>query len=385
MSIAELVEVSRRYGGNPEYVLGGGGNTSWKSKDSIFVKASGTSLGTIDETGFVALDLQAVRDILCREFPVDSASREATVLSALMNARRQGQTLRPSVETILHALFPFAYVVHTHPALVNGLLCSMGAEKTVRELFGDAVIWVPYTTPGYVLSKTLFDRFAERTKQGGPAPSIVFLQNHGIFVAADSVEKIDSQYSMVFETIRRHVRRSPDFGAPDTAEESRSDEMAGLAKTIASALTKFVPTPVVKFEVNREILRCTDSESSFASLMGAFSPDHIVYAGVKPLFVPTPATGKATVNPMEQDLEKDVASYAEKEGTYPRIIAVEKLGAFAIGKNEKTAQLALSLFMDAIKVSVFSQSFGGPRFMAQPDVDFIRKWEVEQYRTSVSS
>ncbi|MEN6399246.1 MAG: class II aldolase/adducin family protein, partial [Rectinema sp.] len=121
MSMKELVEVSRRYGSDPEFVLAGGGNTSWKTNDTLFVKASGTALATIEEIGFVELDLEAVRAILRQAFPSDSAAREAQVLSALMAARKPGQTMRPSVETILHALFPYSYVVHLHPALVNGV------------------------------------------------------------------------------------------------------------------------------------------------------------------------------------------------------------------------------------------------------------------------
>jgi len=396
MSIAELVEVSHRYGGNPDYVLGGGGNTSWKSADTLFVKASGTSLGTIDESGFVALRLKEVRDILGQTFPDDSASREAQVLSALMDARLSGQTMRPSVETILHALFPFSYVVHTHPALVNGLLCSVDAEQSVYRLFGEDVLWVPYTTPGYILSKTLFDYFTGRVKQGRPFPSIVFLQNHGIFVAADTIEKIDSQYSMVFDRIRRNIARDPDFSSQSFATSGEKatpakDVVAGLGRAIASAEAAHIENPVVEFETNVEIQRFADSEASFAPLMGAFSPDHIVYAGARPLFVSLSTLGDTVANSglsatsEKKCLDGYLDAYMEKEGVCPRIVVVEKIGAFAIGKNAKAAHLAMCLFMDAVKVATYSQSFGGPHFMVQRDVDFIKKWEVEQYRSSVSA
>lgn len=424
MSITELVEVSHRYGRNPDYVLGGGGNTSWKSADTLFVKASGTSLGTIDESGFVALSLQEVRDILGQTFPDDSAAREAQVLSALMGARRPGQTMRPSVETILHALFPFSYVVHTHPAIVNGLLCSMDAEQSVYRLFGEDVLWVPYTTPGYILSKTLFDCFADRVKQGRPFPSIVFLQNHGIFVAADTIKKIDSQYAMVFDRIRHNIARDPDFSTqtystqnlaiPEGKANAAKDTVAALGDAIASAEATHIESPVapienpvVEFETNAEILRLGDSEASFAPLMGAFSPDHIVYAGARPLFVSLStlsdtaidsgeASGPATISglsgisglsaaSMKKRLDAHLDTYIKKEGVRPRIVVIEKVGAFAIGKNAKAAHLAMCLFKDAVKVATYSQNFGGPHFMAQCDVDFIKKWEVEQYRSSVSA
>jgi rhamnose utilization protein RhaD (predicted bifunctional aldolase and dehydrogenase) len=51
--IRDLVSISHFYGKNKEYVIAGGGNTSKKDKDHIWVKASGTSLADISEEGFV--------------------------------------------------------------------------------------------------------------------------------------------------------------------------------------------------------------------------------------------------------------------------------------------------------------------------------------------
>ena len=56
MSTEILVEYSNRYGKNPLFVLAGGGNTSYKTEDTLYVKGSGTSLATITEEGFVKMD-----------------------------------------------------------------------------------------------------------------------------------------------------------------------------------------------------------------------------------------------------------------------------------------------------------------------------------------
>ena len=44
MGINELVEISNFYGVNPDYVLAGGGNTSFKDNEYLYVKGSGTTL-----------------------------------------------------------------------------------------------------------------------------------------------------------------------------------------------------------------------------------------------------------------------------------------------------------------------------------------------------
>jgi hypothetical protein len=42
------------------------------------------------------------------------------------------------------------------------------------------------------------------------------------------------------------------------------------------------------------------------------------------------------------------------------------------------------LFLDTVKVAVFTESFGGPRFMDDDQIEFIRGWEVERYRSKMS-
>ena len=43
MSVQSLVEMSNRYGKNPDYVLAGGGNTSFKDAQYLWAKASGAA------------------------------------------------------------------------------------------------------------------------------------------------------------------------------------------------------------------------------------------------------------------------------------------------------------------------------------------------------
>jgi len=50
-----ISKLSRFYGSDPAIVLAGGGNTSCKVGERLFVKASGTSLATMTPDGFVAM------------------------------------------------------------------------------------------------------------------------------------------------------------------------------------------------------------------------------------------------------------------------------------------------------------------------------------------
>ena len=39
--------------------------------------------------------------------------------------------------------------------MINGILCSRNARSLTHKLFGDTVLFVPYTDPGYILFKKL--------------------------------------------------------------------------------------------------------------------------------------------------------------------------------------------------------------------------------------
>ncbi|MDR1863834.1 MAG: class II aldolase/adducin family protein [Treponema sp.] len=372
MSLEELAEISRFYGSDPEYVIAGGGNTSFKDENYLYIKASGTSLAGLRSGDFVKMDREKLRRIWDKEYPRESESREAAVLTDMMAARAPGEEgKRPSVETLLHGILPFAYVVHLHPALVNGLTCSRGGETAAAELFGGRSLWIPSVNPGYVLSRIVKDAMDDYSAKKGKPPAIIFLQNHGVFVAADSTEGIKALYAHIMDTIAGAVKRKPDvsglvnrFGASE-AWSSALRAQAGKSRK-GPWFTWFVRNP--------EIAGFIKDEKSFYPLSSALTPDHIVYAGSDPLFVKEGAP-----------LEEAWKNHLEKTGLIPKTVAFQGLGVFGLGASEKAAQTATELFIDALKVAVYSESFGGPLFMSGEQIRFINNWEVESYRSKVAS
>jgi rhamnose utilization protein RhaD (predicted bifunctional aldolase and dehydrogenase) len=208
--IKDLIEVSRYYGGQKAYVIAGGGNTSYKNENHLWIKASGINLSTIDETGFCVLDRQKLAEIPEMEFSSDPVKREEEVKDVLMASRIDPSSgLRPSVETSLHNLFNYSYVVHTHSTLVNGLLCSNLAEQKSKEIFGDKVLYLPYADPGLVLFKVTEQKIREYNLKFHHDPQVVLIQNHGIFVAADSTDEIKGIYAGIEAKLKALLKSFP--------------------------------------------------------------------------------------------------------------------------------------------------------------------------------
>ena len=59
--LQSLIDISRHYGDDPTYVIAGGGNTSFKNKERIWIKADGIPLGRHQESGFVLSLKRAAR------------------------------------------------------------------------------------------------------------------------------------------------------------------------------------------------------------------------------------------------------------------------------------------------------------------------------------
>ena len=240
MSIQQLVEISNYYGKDEEIVILGGGNTSYKDEKHLYVKGSGTMLSTITADGFVKMDRAKLSRMWDKTYSDDTDTREAEVLADLMDARVD-KDKRPSVETALHNLFRQTYVVHTHPTVVNALTCAVDGEAWAKKLFGDSAIWLGAAMPGYVLSKITKDALEKN-----PDCQIILLENHGIFVAADTVDEIKVLMDKALSTIKQNIN------------------FTGADAKIAALLSA--------------------GRDSFTAKYGIFTPDHYVYRDNEKLF-----------------------------------------------------------------------------------------------------
>ncbi len=366
--LKKIIELSNKYGSDENYVLAGGGNTSYKDSDYLYVKASGTSLKTITEEGFVKLSREKLDKVLTASYPDDTAKREEEVLKNLNDAVVSGG--RPSVEASLHGLLKFTYVVHLHPALVNGLTASANGKKEAEKLFGDSFVWIENTEPGYVLAKKCEAALKEKDVQ------IIILENHGIFVGADTTEEVESIYADIMAKLKNASGAEPDISEGETDTE----KAVAIAPAIRM-LTMEGNKGAVVFSANKEALKVAASKEAFAEIEKAYTPDHLVYQGAYCLFVE-----KADdIDAQYELVKKAIADYKAKYNQNPTIIVVEGLGVFAAAKTKKDADVALKLFKDALKIRVYAKAFGGAKAMPAELIEFLRNWEVEKYRKSVGA
>ena len=365
--IDNLIAVSRKYGADSRFVIAGGGNTSYKDATHLWVKASGHALATIDEEGFAVMDRVRLDAMATKTYPADATEREARVKEDLADANlTRGR--RPSVETSLHNCMNFSYVVHLHPTLVNGLMCSVTAEKRCAELFPDA-LYVAYTDPGYTLFKKVYDAIGQWKAQRGSEPQVIFLQNHGIFVAADTVAEIDAIYEDVMTKLEALVAPLPEGETPVC--DCVSEVLPAIRQILSRGGRGLKTLQVTKNALVDEFL------ANPKGVLTPFSPDGIVYC--KSEYIVIDSDDKAA------EAEEKIEAYVTRRGHTPKVLLIKGIGLVAVGDNAKNARVITEVFLDAMKVAFYARSFGGEHGMEPAWIDFIDNWEVENYRRTVGA
>lgn len=385
--IEDLIAISRKFGQDSRFVIAGGGNTSYKDENRLWVKASGHALATITEDGFAVLDRALLNEMGEKAYNEDTAIREEQVKNDLSVACIT-KDRRPSVETSLHNCMGFAFVVHLHPTLVNGLMCSVNAEAACKEIFPDA-LYIEYTDPGYTLFKKVYDRIKSYKAEKGKEPQVIFLQNHGIFVGGDTTAEIEGIYSEVLGKLEAKVAALPEG---DTAvSETVTDVVPAIRQMLSRSgrgfkTLKVTQNALVDFFIDGCSVTLTGSvtdcpgKSGFDKIAKPFTPDIIVYCKSSYIFIEAESDEEIL-----KQAEEEIEAFVSEKGYTPKVLLIKGIGLIAVGDSSKNAQIITDVFTDAMKVAFYAQSFGGEHPMERAWIDFIDNWEVENYRRKVAS
>ena len=371
--IQELISISQFYGRDSRYVIAGGGNTSYKNAEKIWVKASGSSLATITEDGFAVLDRTKLNLMSGKTYSSNPVEREEEVKNDLAVATLS-KGKRPSVETSMHNTIDFAFVVHLHPTIVNGLMSSQHAESELKRLFGARTLYIEYTDPGYVLFKKVEDAIKAFRAEDGAEPAVIWLQNHGIFVGANSIEEIKVLYSKIFETLEKTIKFPVTVAERETCS-CTEQIVPGIRMMLSGEGLK-----TMKVRKTELIKYFYDSVENQAKIAKPFTPDAIVYCKSNYIFL-----NDEEPEAVLAEAQKTIPAFTSKYGYQPKVFLIKGIGLVAAGDNASQCDILLDVFEDAMKIAYLAESFGGAHPMTQGQIDFIDNWEVENYRRSVAA
>lgn len=175
--IKDLVQLSKDYGDNNQFIQGPAGNISVKCSNNMLIKSSGVHLKDVDYfAGWSDININYLK-----EYFLFAKNLDNTKYFNILNESVQNKTV-PSMESGMHSILK-KYVIHTHPNKLMSVLCNKNVKKLLKELYkGIDYCFIPLLMPGL----DLYEFIASQSK----IYPIYFLQNHGLIVNSDSLEEL---------------------------------------------------------------------------------------------------------------------------------------------------------------------------------------------------
>ena len=210
-----LIDMTRALGEPArDYVIIGEGNTSMRiDEESFAVKASGQQMRGIEAGGFVAMRFAPLLALL-DDPPASAAAQKAITQSARVDPN---DARSPSIEVSFHAMLlhecAARYIGHTHPTVINQLMCSeFAADFAFKRRFPDEVVLcgprsalAPYADPGLPLALVMRDSVRAYMAEQGEAPKLILLENHGMIALGDTPSEILNITAMAVKAARVHL------------------------------------------------------------------------------------------------------------------------------------------------------------------------------------
>jgi rhamnose utilization protein RhaD (predicted bifunctional aldolase and dehydrogenase)/NAD(P)-dependent dehydrogenase (short-subunit alcohol dehydrogenase family) len=364
---------SRLIGSDPDLVLHGGGNTSWKDTQTdrfgekqrvIWVKASGFDLGRMGPEGFTALTLDSL--LRLAELP---ALSDADMVAEVKRARLNPDAAAASIEAIVHALFPATFVDHSHADAVL-TLSNAGGRALLERVYGDCVLILPYVKPGFDLARQI------RTALPGiGGVQGIILEHHGILTwgetARESYDRMIALCALAEGWLASELPPLPTPPAPDPAPRAVAMLRSAVAQAAGRAVLSLPAGQVAPDEVT--------SLAAHAH-HGTLTPEHVIHNKPFPAVTGSdPALGIA-------DFAADYLAYVARAGdpdlvplpAYPHWAITHSGAVRSFGPTLARARVSADVAAANLRALRRAGQIGHWQGLSEADLRALEYWELEQ-------
>ncbi len=389
---------ARLLGGDRDLVLHGGGNASLKADitDSLgdafpvlFIKGSGWDMATLEAPGLPAVRLEPLRRLRTLESLDDLA-----MVNMLRGNLIEAQAADPSVETLLHAFLPHAYVDHTHASAILALSDQPDGDRICGEVFAGKAAVAPYRMSGLALAKA-----AAQAYEAEPDCRGLILSKHGVVSFGESAaEAYDAMIELV-NLAEDHLHWGRPKVFPAIALPSAVPTASRIGPILRAALSRLDQSMpgghrrvVLDHRGGETVLNFVNGqELSRYGQAGVVTPDHAIRTKGQPLILPAPDS-----DDLESFAETAVAAAADYVTAYedyfgrhagpdtvmanplPKVILVPGVGLFAADRTARDAAIVADIAENAVAVIAAGEAHGSFESIGEKDLFDIEYWSLEQ-------
>ena len=333
----EINILSSKYGQNPLLVQSAGGNISWKEDKFLWIKASGTWLSSAHEQDiFVKIDLNHLKGELSK--------RNFEVTPKLSGTN----TLRPSIETLFHAILPQKIVVHLHMIDCLATLVRADYQDHLSAKMTSQYEWasVGYYKPGSELAQAVYEATSNRHVD------ILFMKSHGIIISGETVSEIEEKLDYLNNVFGKQPKSQP---AENDPAENNSIKMS-----------YFAGFKLIKDDYLQQNI-CNPKSAHHMRGSWAICPDHVVFLGAKP-----------TIFDKHSDESEIVDALNETKASY---FIIDNYGLYVSDDfTEAARQQMVAYFQvmerleDDAKIDVLNDN----------EIGALLNWDAETYRQNLN-
>ena len=394
----KLIYQSHLIGTEESLVLWGGGNTSIKTVEKDFfgvpqrvlrIKGSGSDLKSVEAKDFPAINLDKVLPLLDREHMSDEA-----MVDFLDHCLMESSAPRPSIETLLHAFLPFKSVVHSHADAILSLTNTTNHNTIIKKALGDSIIVLPYTRPGFKLSKESASGLGKQNNANG-----LILVNHGLVTWGNTPEEAYSKHIDIVTQAEKFIKKTrKDKTQTKTQKSFYNQKLVSAVSPFIRGLISKNDKSVLKFYGDEKIVAFSNMEDIEDLIkIGAATPDHLMHSKRLPLFVKN--TDKYDLEELVLEIKKSVDEYTNNYtkwfskhtdnahpmlDPFPRVIIVRGLGMWTAGKDKRSAHIAQDIYRHTIDIIINADSIDSYTSLSDQQSYDAEYWPLELYKRSLA-
>jgi rhamnose utilization protein RhaD (predicted bifunctional aldolase and dehydrogenase) len=336
MYSSEFCSLSANLGKDYLLVQGAGGNTSYKKDGVMWIKASGCWLAHAERKNiFVPVDYKKICHKINKE-AMDPVKGQVIGESSL----------RPSIETTLHALMPHKIVLHTHPVeSLSWLIMKNGKVYLNETLKNIRWSWVPYSRPGIELTHAVKKEVYEKQVDA------LLLGNHGLVVGGKDCQS-------AFDIMKRIIDRCRTI--PRVSSLKFDQKIEQLAEYFNMRLPQYEEIHSLALD-NIAYKYCNDKS-------GILYPDQAVFLGsVMPCY-----DGKMN--------KEGIASFLKKLDS-PSFLIIKGKGVLISKNAKKDIDEMLRCHSEVLMRIGDNEKLN---YLTENEVARLLDWEPEKYRQKLS-
>lgn len=325
--LEKLEFISKYCGERFDLTQAGGGNTSVKYEDYMFIKASGYHLTSINKNnGYVSINNKLLKTHV-QERKAKSIY-EYNILGKL----------RGSIETYMHSILK-KYTIHLHPIQVNQILISQKCDDFIKEYFPNSLL-IEYDTPGINVCNKIMNVYNNE--------EIIFLKNHGIIVTTDNYDTLIPTLESLLSIFETKLQIT--LGKYKFVNE--------ISKTVNNKYENISYLCEDKI-VNQYLY---DKKHLFQEKITF--PDALIFCGLKILFI--------------DDL-KEIDNYFGKYHEYPKVIVIDNLIYIINISLQKCKDTE-----DVLKGNLMTLDNNMEKtYLTNEEICYLNNWDAEKYRKNI--